>query len=127
MILKKEAIESINKKLSLPYTGVEQDWDIELADSQRVNEFVFFYKNTMLSLDEKKALMSLIFASYDDFLNECGIDKNEIWTEIVLLVQSNINLFKELLNYWSLEEETSPENYFKITPLVRDIPSLPQE
>lgn len=121
MILKKEAIESISQKLSLPFTGVEQDWDLELASSERVNEFVFFYQGTSLSLEEKKALMSLVFASYDDYLNEHEIDKDELWSEIVLLVQSDKDLFKELINYWSLEGETSPENYFKITPIVRKI------
>ena len=118
MILTKEAIESISQKLSLPFTGVEQDWEVELASSERVNEFVSFYQDTSLSLEEKKALMSLVFASYDDYLNEHEIDKNELWSEIVLLVQSDKYLFKELINYWSLEGETSPENYFKITPLV---------
>lgn len=121
MILKKEAIESISQKLSLPATGVEQDWEVELASSERVYEFVSFYRGTLLSLEEKKALMSLVFASYDDYLNEHDIDKNELWSEIVLLVQSDKDLFKELINYWSLEGETFPENYFKITPLVRGV------
>ena len=121
MILTKEAIESISQKLSLPFTGVEQDWEVELASSERVNEFVSFYQDTSLSLEEKRALMSLVFASYDDYLNEHEIDKNELWSEIVLLVQSDKDLFKELINYWSLEGETSPENYFKITPLVRKL------
>ena len=121
MFLTKEAIESISQKLSLPFTGVEQDWEVELASSERVNEFVSFYQGTLLSLEEKKALMSLVFASYDDYLNEHEIDKNELWSEIVFLVQSDKDLFKELINYWSLEGETSPENYFKITPLVRGI------
>ena len=119
MILTKKAIESVSQKLALPFTGIEQDWEVELADSERVNEFVSFYKDTVLSSNEKKALMSLIFASYDDFLNERDIDENGLWSEIVLLIQSDKDLFKELLNYWGLDGETSPENYFKITPLVR--------
>ncbi len=121
MILTKKAIESINQKLSLPFTGVEQDWEVELANSDRVDEFVACYKSTKLSSEEKKALMSLIFASYNDFLNEREIDKSELWFEIALLIQSDRDLFKELLSYWRLDGETSPENYFKITPLVRAI------
>jgi len=49
-----------------------------LASSERVNEFVSFYQSASLSLEEKKALMSLIFAPYDDYLNEHEIDKNEL-------------------------------------------------
>lgn len=121
MILTKKAITSISQKLSLPFTGIEQDWEVELANAERVSEFVSFYKKEALSLEEKKALMSLIFASYDDYLNEREIDKDELWLEIALLIKSDTDLFKELLSYWSLDEETSSENYFKITSLVRAI------
>lgn len=121
MILTREAIDFISQKLSLPFTGVEQDWEIELSDPERVSEFVSFYKKETLSSEEKKALMALIFASYEDLLTEFEVDKNELWLEIVLLIQSDRALFEELLNYWRLDGETSPENYFRITPLVRTI------
>lgn len=35
MILKKETIATLSKKLSLPYTGTEQDWDIEITPLMR--------------------------------------------------------------------------------------------
>lgn len=119
MILKKEAINSISQKLNLPITGYEQDWEIELANSERVTEFISVYQEQKLLLEEKKALMSLIFASYDDYLNEKGIDKDDLWLKIVPLIELDRDLFEELLSYWSLAEENSSEYYFKITPLVR--------
>lgn len=121
MIFTKEAIESLNKKLELPSNGIEQDWDIELANSKRLGEFVSFYEQSDLSSEEKKAMMALIFASYDDFLNEVNIDRNNLWSKIVRLIKQDDYLFHELLNYWRLEDENSSENYFKITPLVRGI------
>lgn len=121
MILTQEAIEFISSKLKLPVTGVEQDWEVELADSKRIGEFVSFYKGTALSLDEKRALMSLIFASYDELLNRNGIDKDKLWHEIASLIRSEKEFFGELLDYWGLKGETDPENYFKLTPLVRNI------
>ena len=124
MILRKEAIESVSRKLSLPFTGVEQDWEVEIAASERLVEFVSFYKNSSLSSDEKMVLMSLILASYDDFLNETDTDEYEIWDEIVSLIEIDKDFFKELLNYWSMDEENNPENYFKITPLVRIVKYL---
>lgn len=121
MILTKKAIESVSLKLDLPFKGIEQDWEVELADSKRVKEFVSFYKGLSLSLDEKMALMALILASYDDYLEENDIGKNEFWDEIRFLLRSEEELFRELLNYWSLDGEIDPENYFKITPLARSI------
>jgi hypothetical protein len=63
MILKKEIIEQLSKELSLPFTGLEQDWDIEMADSNRINDFLEFYQQNNLSADKKVAMMSLILAS----------------------------------------------------------------
>jgi hypothetical protein len=121
MILTQEAIEFISSKLKLPFTGVEQDWEVELADSKRIGEFISFYKRTALSLDEKRALMSLIFASYDELLNSNGIDRDKLWNEITSLIRFEKEFFGELLDYWGLKGETDPENYFKLTPLVRSI------
>jgi len=121
MILDRKAIESLNSKLSLPITGLEQDWDVELADPKRLGEFISFYQRTALSFDEKKALMSLILASYDELLNKNGISKNELWHEIASLIRSEKELFRELLDYWALKKEIDPENYFKLTPLIRGI------
>jgi len=42
MILKKEIIEQLSNELALPFTGIEQDWDIEMADSNRINDFLEF-------------------------------------------------------------------------------------
>lgn len=124
MILTKKAIESISEKLFLPVTGDEQDWEIELANSERVVEFVFFYQEHDLCPEEKKALMSLIFASYDDYLNINDIERDELWEEISRLVQLDKRLFSELIDYWRLNKETSPENYFHITHLIRKSPFL---
>lgn len=121
MSLTKEVIKSISQKLSLPFTGIEQDWEVELADSARVEEFIIFYKNEKLISAEKKVLMSLIFASYDDLLTEREIDSDALWAEITSLINEDRSLFTELLDYWRLEGEEVPENYFKITPLIREI------
>jgi hypothetical protein len=121
MILIKEAIESLNKNLSLPSTGMEQDWEIELADLNRIEEFVSFYKNSSLNEEEKKALMSLIVASYDDYLNEKHISNEVFEREIKKLLTIDKYLFTELFDYWSLIGESNPDNYFKITPLIRNI------
>jgi len=121
VILKKEAIESLNEKLSLPATGIEQDWEVELADSNRVHEFISYYKKHPLTSDEKKALMSLILASYDDFLNEKDSNTGQFWNDIRQAIESDYDLLTELLDYWSLPDEDDSENWFKITPLIRKI------
>lgn len=120
MILTKEIIEQLGQKLSLPFTGMEQDWDIEMADSYRINDFLKFYHQNDLSYDSKAALMSLILASYEDFLNENDLKIDNRWNEIKSILESERIIFVDLIDYWSLDNETEEDNHFRITPLIRN-------
>ena len=121
MILKKEIIEQLSKELSLPFTGLEQDWDIEMADSNRINDFLEFYQQNNLSADKKVAMMSLILASYEDFLTENDLIIDDRWEKIRSLLESKKVFFVDLINYWSIWNELDEDNLFEITPLVRNI------
>jgi len=121
MILKKEIIEQLSKELSLPFTGLEQDWDIEMADSNRINDFLEFYQQNNLSADKKVAMMSLILASYEDFLTENDLIIDDRWEKIQSLLESKKVFFVDLINYWSIWNELDEDNLFEITPLVRNI------
>lgn len=118
MIPKKETIATLSKKLSLPYTGTEQDWDIEMANSNRINEFIDWYHQYELPFEEKVALMSLIIASYDDFLNENNVEIDYRWDIIKAMLAKDRTHFVGLINYWSLRNQT---DIFRITPLMRTV------
>jgi len=119
MILKKEIIENLSRELLLPYTGIEQDWDIEMADSNRIDEFIAFYKRGDLSDELKLATMSLILTSYEDYLGINELGNNRHWEEIKSQLKAEKILFKDLIRYWSIGEEA--ENLFRITSLIREI------
>jgi hypothetical protein len=120
MILKKEAIAHINSSLHLPYTGTEQDWDIEMANPDRVGEFIAYYQTASLSADEKMALMALILASYEDLLNEQQVHQDEQWPKIEAILKQEKKLYPELLSYWDVQGDM-PDDQFKITPLIRGL------
>lgn len=122
MILKKETIERLNEKLILPYTGVEQDWDLEMANPERINDFLNYYQSHNLITDEKIAVMSLILASYDDFLNETDLEIDDRWSTIKKVLDTDKIIFTDLLNYWSPENDAD-EDSFRITKLIRKIKS----
>ncbi|WP_394676033.1 hypothetical protein [uncultured Sphingobacterium sp.] len=118
MIQKKETIATLSKKLSLPYTGTEQGWDIEMADSNCINEFIDWYHQYDLRFEEKVALMYLIIASYDDFLNANNVEIDYRWDIIKAMLAKDRIHFVELINYWSLRIQT---DIFRITPLMRTV------
>lgn len=121
MFVRQDTLKRLSENLSLPYTGTEQDWELEMADASRIDEFIEYYKNNLLSKDEKYALISLIIASYDDVLSlgKLRIDHN--WTMIKTLLEKDRILFADLISYWKLEDETDDDNLFAITPLIRTI------
>lgn len=122
MYFKKEVLEKISKALLLPYNGDEQDWDLEMANPDRLDEFIRHYNDSCLNSDEeKKTLMALILSSYDDFLNKTGQEVDNKWFEIRDILKNNKDLFVNLIDYWSLDDEVKNENLFKITKLVREI------
>ena len=96
-----------------------EDWDIELADADRVKEFLDAYDYD-LSHDIKLALMALILASYDDYI---GKDKRDVSLEarIKTIIDVDKNLFIGLLKYWAVEDEQDAKKCFNLTPFVRDL------
>ena len=121
MIVKKEIIEELSYELSLPYTGIEQDWEIEMANPERIKDFITFYQNNNLNVEKKVALMALILSSYDELLNNSDTIVDEKWNNIKEIIESDKLIFTELIDYWSLLKETEEKNAFNLTPLMRQI------
>lgn len=119
MILRKEIIEQLSRKLSLPYMGFEQDWDVELADKNRIDDFISYYNENDLSAEMKYATMSILLASYDDFLNDKELDVDYRWYEIEIILKSEKGIFRDLIEHWAVDSEI--ENIFRITTLIREI------
>jgi len=119
MFLDKEAIRYFNKVLNLPYTGLEQDWDLEMANYKRLDDFISFY-NDNLSINQKKVLMSLILASFNDLLYEFA-EYNDYWNRISSILSSEKEILQELFIHWGANDERKNNDSFKITPFLKSI------
>lgn len=118
--LKRRAVKFISQKLNLPVTGGEQDWDIELADPTRIEEFVMLFKqDSGLDTEQKYALMALILASYEDAL-QGGQPLNGSWDYIKKTLKNDLT-YSDLIEYWSLPTENNEGNLFGITPYIRSL------
>lgn len=121
MIVKQNTLKKLSENLSLPYTGTEQDWELEMTDASRIDEFIDYYLTNALNEEEKYALISLIIASYDDVLSFGKINADQNWLKIKAMLEKDRKLFADLIDYWKLEDETDDDNVFTITPLIRTI------
>lgn len=103
---------------ALPATGFEQDWDVELADADRIDEFLRAYEEQNLTDAERTALMSLVIASADAYVAERGV-LPERWSDVGRLLLRDEELHKSALEYWRVPDEEDPDGWFHITPALR--------
>ena len=96
------------------YPGM-QDWELEASDFSRVPELLAGYEDPTLNDDDRFALMALIVASIDAGVH-LGEPAEALWREASRLLRRDARLHATTLSYWSLLEETDPENAFPMLP-----------
>lgn len=114
-------IKKLTKALNL--TGAyehTQDWEIEVADYKQLSEYIEYYKNTELSINEKTTLIRIIMVAYDDYFSIVGKDETVYWTKIKSILKRDYYLHKDTIRYWALWDE-DVEDGFSITELVREL------
>ena len=116
-----EAIDRLNKLLGLPWFDEMQDWDIQLADAARLNEFCGLYETGDLNAEEKFALIRLIVASLDELLQVSETDSPALAQRVASFLKQDFALHFHTLEYWRLPHDSDPENVFAVTPLLRQV------
>ncbi|ASP34348.1 CPCC family cysteine-rich protein [Labrenzia sp. VG12] len=130
----------LTETLQLPARGDEQDWEIELADEARLEEFISLFPDLASDDEYAYAMVALIIASFDDRLGQrlypfggeyidqmreadfdvsrmYTQDERRLWLEISRILNSRVCLFDWLIRYWSSADE--PESAFACTLFFR--------
>lgn len=113
MHLTKDAVTFLNQALHLPATGREQDWDLELADQGRAEEFVAYLEGGSFSQEQKFALMSLILASVEDMAREGDVSP-VLWGRVQRQLRADSILYAALVRQWGPKDD-DPDS-FAISP-----------
>ena len=117
----KEAIDSLIMKLNLPEKDeFSQDWEYEVSDSKRLEEFIEFYQKNELTKDEKFTLMIIILESCDEAILKDELSE-KIWSEVEEILINDKEIHEKTIDYWSWYDNENIEDCFYITPLVRKI------
>ena len=115
-------LDQLNQLFKFPYTGYEQDWEIEFADPNRINEFISAYDSSDLTASQKLAVMDLIIASYDELLVKVPEEKST-WKKIAALLRENRAIHEGSLEYWSCPGAENSDEMFEVTERIRVIRS----
>ncbi|UFZ05675.1 hypothetical protein LQG66_05000 [Bradyrhizobium ontarionense] len=121
----REAVNALCRRFGFPYHPQMQDWEWEVADAMRIDEFLSAYESGELSEDERFVLMETILQSFEDlrFLEDRP-DPDPRWQRVLDILDRNIDLHAHTVWYWSVldaEDFDDPEQQFWVTPFVRVI------
>jgi hypothetical protein len=111
------AIDSLAKHFDLPNSLEMQDWEWEVADYNRINEFVAEFRSDSLSDDEKFTLLEIIIQSFEE--SDTDLNTNDLWLEVLSLIEKNFKLHSYSVWYWS--DCQNENNGWNVTPFMRRI------
>ena len=115
----RKAIDSLAKRFKLPNTIEMQDWEWEVADSDRIDEFISAYESGQLDDDEKFTLMEIIIQSFEELESSLSIEPR--WWKILNIIENNIELHIYSVWYWSDLENDNEDDQWKVNPFIRSI------
>ena len=113
------AIDKLAETFSLPNTSAMQDWEWQVADSGRIEEFLNEYKKQSITDDERFTLLEILLQSFEE--TETDLNKNELWQEMLGLAKQNHKLHAHTIWYWSDFENDNEEDQWKVTPYMRKL------
>ncbi|WP_429314119.1 hypothetical protein [Paenibacillus mucilaginosus] len=96
-----------------------QDWEYEVTNAGRLEEFMDYYQHAVLDAEEKFARMIIILSSFDDALTG-GHAPGGAWERIRRCLTEDIDIHGNTIHYWALHGEEL-EDGFAVTPYIRTL------
>lgn len=94
-----EARETLNRLLSLPATGDEQDWELELTDAAKLPQMLRLLEDASLGIEKRSALVLLLVHTIDELIAEGG-DGAEPLARLRWQLRSDPKVLSRMRFYW---------------------------
>ncbi|MCR9141059.1 MAG: hypothetical protein NXI24_02220 [bacterium] len=114
------AIDRFNSEFRLTEDPHMQDWEIECANPERVEEFTRYYVENNLDDDEKFTLMALILGSFEEYC-ESASPAEGLWRRIKNLLIQDHEIQKTHIVYYQCRESNDEAEFFSISKRMREI------
>jgi hypothetical protein len=113
------ARKSLAARFGLPYADVMQDWEWEVADCKRFDEFLEAYRTQTLTDDERFSLMEILVQCAEDTVSRS--DENTSWSAIEPLLLLNSSLHKATIEYWARLYSVKSGEFFRVSAKMRRV------
>jgi len=115
------ALDSLSARFGLRNEPGMQDWEYEVADAARTEEFLRALETEHLTDDERFTLSETVMECFED-LARAGTDLSTSpqWHRFGRLLRARPSLHAQTLCYWALVG-SSLEDAWYVSPLVRPL------
>jgi hypothetical protein len=111
-----EARMHLAQLLDLPYHVSMQDWEWEVANQNRIGEFLKLYESNELSEGEQFSLMEIIIQSVED--SETAVGSIE-WAHTLRILDERMSVHVHSVWYWAMPDEGNHGASWRVTPDLR--------
>jgi|SRR5215813_12909121 len=114
--------EALAARLHLSIDPFSQDWEWEIADPSRFQDWIAVYQDETLSDDERFSLMEILIQCVEDMctLDEPA-DQLPEWRAVSVLLLTNSRLHASTISYWSVLGHDDPEEQFRVSAPMRRV------
>ena len=113
------AIASLAARFDLPNDPDMQDWEWEVADSGRIDEFLAVLESADLTDDERFTLMETVVQSFEDSPAQPEADPR--WVRVLDLIERRIALHIHSVWYWADLENDCEDETWRVAPTLRGL------
>ena len=111
---------SLASRLHLPYDPSMQDWEWEVADPARFDEFLDAYSSGGLTEDERFALMEVLIQCVEE-MGLPAVGSSPQWQAVAALLLARRDLHSSSVRYWSCLDDHDLEDCFRVTGPMRTV------
>ena len=107
--------QAVSRTLGVAYNARMQDWPLEVADGDRLAEFLLHYEKEQKP-ERRVAIAELIVASLDDLFSLTKPSQ-----DILDPAGRILTTHPHIIEYWSCPDAHTDEEMFHITPWIRSL------
>ncbi|WP_109831819.1 hypothetical protein [Reichenbachiella versicolor] len=99
--------------------SLSQDWTYEIAEPERIDDYIQAYNKEIKNEDTKFSLMEMIIQALED---QGSIELIKLkWALVKPLLLKDFDLHQFTIFYWSCWDNENIEDSWVVTPLFREL------
>ncbi|VTU01144.1 Uncharacterized protein OS=Rhodopirellula baltica SWK14 GN=RBSWK_06258 PE=4 SV=1 [Gemmataceae bacterium] len=117
--------DALAARLGLTIDPYSQDWEWEIAQPEKFDEWLAVFRTAPLSDDERFSLMETLIQCVEDMVLSSGppaeVEALSQWQAVAALLQERPRLHASSIAYWSVFGHDDPEEQFRVSVPMRRV------